>query len=180
MGFLKFIGHDVQKQGEQQSADNPPVPSPKVYVAKPTAPEPLPKKKKRQRGGIGDFFNIDIYNVFNYKPKAVGGDASKYALSLEKTELSSFNHVDIILHSGGSYDLHFTGNTETISKDMTDFVDYCAGALGPDFMQKKTFSENDARDMPLGAFSRIWYGRMRIENVHYTLSLTLYNIQPAK
>jgi hypothetical protein len=187
MGFLKFIGRDVQKPGEQKNANTYPIPSPEVYATRPIVPPPPPppEKKKRQKDDISDFFDVDICNIFKHEPEpadskgAAGGEpVSKYVLGLTKPELSVFNRVDIFLHAGGSYDLHFTGNSETISDDLIAFVNYCAGKLGPDFMQKKAFSENDARDMWLGVFSRIWNGRMRIENIHFTLSLTLYNIHP--
>jgi hypothetical protein len=38
----------------------------------------------------------------------------------------------------------------------------------------------DANDLRLGAFSRFWLGKVRIDNVYLSLNITLYNIRPEK
>jgi hypothetical protein len=186
MGFFNFIRHDVQKEGEQQNANTHPLPSPQISVIeKNKAEQPLPDKKKRQKDDIDDFFHVNIRNIFKHEPEFVekyndgnGKVVEKYMLGLQKPELSSFNQINILRYENGNYDLFFTGQTEVISEDMIDFVNYCADVLGDDFMRKKSFSEKDIRDMNLGVFSRIWHDRVRIENIYYTLTLTLYNICP--
>jgi hypothetical protein len=160
----------------------------KEQQAPPLPPPPPQEQKKEQKDDASDFFHINIYNVFIHDPEFVekcdhvqGQTVEKYTLKLSKPELSTFDQVHILKYENGNYDLHFTGNVEELTAEMIDFVNYCASVLGPDFMQKTSYAgDKDARDMRLGIFSRVWPKQVRIENIYFTLSLTLYDIPSPK
>ncbi|MDR1257893.1 MAG: hypothetical protein LBK65_01240 [Tannerellaceae bacterium] len=190
MGFFNFIRNDVQKPGEQQNANTQPETpsSPPPSIEEPaTIAAQLPSQglKKKQKDDISDFFNVNILNIFVHEPEFIekycagdGLSVEKYILKLQKRELSSFNQITILRYENGNYDLLFTGDAVEVNTEMENFVNYCVRSLGEDFMRKNDFSEKDVRDIRLGIFSRIWYGRVRIENIYFTLSLTLHDIHP--
>jgi hypothetical protein len=174
MELFKFNKQDIQAPPTIQD------------IKEQQAPPPPPPRdqKKKQKDDACDFFHVDIYNIFKHEPEFVekydnmqGQTVEKYALKPDKPELSTFSQIHIIKYGNGNYDLHFTGNVKNLNTEMIDFINYCAGVLGPDFMHKKNYSpDDDIRDMRLGVFSRVWPRQIRIENVYYTLSLTLYDI----
>ncbi|MDR2810496.1 MAG: hypothetical protein LBB84_08100 [Tannerellaceae bacterium] len=145
----------------------------------------LSDNKKKQKDDACDFFHIDIYNIFKHNPEFFekgestdGRPIDKYILPLKTPELSVFLQVNISKYENGRYDLHFLSKSNEIPQELKDFIEYCADVLGADFMQKKYFSEDDVRDLRLGVFSRVWRREIRIENIYFTLSLTLFNIPP--
>jgi hypothetical protein len=144
------------------------------------------KEEKKEKDDFGDFFSINIYNIFQYNPALTGkkeGAAGKgieiYTLKLNGLELSTFHQVDVIRYENGHYDLVFSSSVTEIKDDLKAFIHFCVDNLGPDFMQKEGFTAKDAQDIGLGVFSRVWCENIRIENVYYTLSMTLYDITPA-
>ncbi|MDR1938417.1 MAG: hypothetical protein LBQ73_07955 [Tannerellaceae bacterium] len=152
-----------------------------------TMEQPLSGNRKRQKDDACDFFTIDIYNIFKHEPELVekydyaeGRPVEKYMLKLNTLELSVFNHLDILKYENGNYDLVFTSKTNEVSNDLKEFLEYCTGVLGVDFMQKGNFSDGDVRDLRLGIFSRVWRRQIRIENVYFTLSMTLWDIPAQK
>jgi hypothetical protein len=198
MGFFKFIrqNDEVQKPEEQKNVTTLQTPVvreavrqenkiPQSPLPENKAPQPLPENKKKQKDDACDFFNVKIYNIFMHEPVFTkklelgnGKSVDKFTLNLNKPELSTFNHLDIFKYENGHYDLFFIGNELQMKPELVDFIHYCVGVLGPDFMRKKEFSQEDVRDMKLGIFSRIWREQVRIENIHFKLSLTLYDITP--
>ncbi|MDR2389466.1 MAG: hypothetical protein LBD89_06760 [Tannerellaceae bacterium] len=161
-------------------------PSFKELVARhePSA-QPLPENKKKPKDDACDFFHVDIYNIFKHNPEFLekglgsdGGPVERYVLPLEIPELSVFRQVNITKYANGRYDLHFLSKSNEVPQELKEFIAYCSDVLGPDFMQKKHFSEDDVRDLRLGVFSRVWRRQMRIENINFTLSLTLIDIPP--
>jgi hypothetical protein len=174
MELFKFNKQDIQapsttQDTQEQQATLPPLPR---------------EQEKTQKEDASDFFHVDIYDVFKHDPEFVekydnmqGQTVEKYTFKLSKPELSTFTQIHILKYGNGNYDLHFTSNVRELNTEMIDFINYCAGVLGPDFMQKTTYAKNDdLRDMRLGVFSRVWPKQVRIENVYFTLSLTLYDI----
>ncbi|MDR1918526.1 MAG: hypothetical protein LBQ65_02635 [Tannerellaceae bacterium] len=152
-----------------------------------TSEQALSGNKRKQKDDACDFFTIDIYHIFKHEPEFVekyeddyGQTVEKYTLKLNTLELSVFNQVNILRYENGDYDLLFTSNSNVVSSELKDFVAYCADVLGPDFMQKRQFNDEDVRDLRLGIFSRVWRREIRIENVYFTLSLSLYGIPAPK
>ncbi|MDR1645470.1 MAG: hypothetical protein LBS05_06580 [Tannerellaceae bacterium] len=144
-------------------------------------------KKKKNKDDACDFFHVNIYDIFRHEPEFVekctdNNDRmlEKYILKLANPELSAFDQIHILKYENGNYDLHFTGHARDVNDEIIEFINYCTDVLGIDFMHKGNFSENDIRDLKLGAFSRVWPTQIRIENVYYTLSLTLYDIPTQK
>ncbi|MDR2117977.1 MAG: hypothetical protein LBP25_00365 [Tannerellaceae bacterium] len=158
----------------------------KEPVARQEPPAPSDNKKK-QKDDACDFFHIDIYNIFKHNPvlleqsvDAEGKPLEKYMLSLKTPELSVFTQVNISKYESGHYDLQFLSRSNEVPEELKEFITYCADVLGPDFMQKKYFSADDVRDLRLGVFSRVWRREIRIENIYFSLSLTLFRIPPPK
>jgi hypothetical protein len=192
MEFFKFIKQDTQKQQEQPNTAPPtaeqtpsPEPAPVVVPKKAPVQPPVHVPQKKQKEDACDFFSVDIYNIFKHKPAfaekytdGIGRTVEKYILKPDKWELSAFNRIDVLKYENGHYDLHFSGEEKTLNSEIIEFINYCTSVLGPDFMQKQDLSADDTRDMKLGAFSRVWNRHLRIENIYFTLSLTLYDITP--
>ncbi|MDR1556627.1 MAG: hypothetical protein LBS88_06305 [Tannerellaceae bacterium] len=199
MGFFKFIKQDnenvrkqeeVSKQWQQQQKQQnvtilqAPV-SQHITRQENKTDQTLSENKKTHKDDACDFFNVKIYHIFTHKPVFVercehenGQSVEKFTLELSQTELSTFDHLDIFKYENGNYDLLFTGNETKLTAELIDFINYCVGVLGPDFLQKKEISREDIRDMRLGIFSRTWHKQIRIENIYYKFSLTLYDIRP--
>jgi hypothetical protein len=191
MKFFKFTKQEVQEQQEvimqptvQPFAQQRPSMQEPVARQEPLAPV-LSDNKKKQKDDACDFFHIDIYNIFKHNPDFVeksedadGQVVEKYTLPLRTPELSVFIQVNVTRYANGRYDLHFLSKTNEVSQELIEFVNYCADVLGSDFMQKGHFSDKDVRDIRLGVFSRVWRREIRIENIYFSLSLTLYGIPP--
>ncbi len=135
-------------------------------------------KLKNKKENIADFFKIDIYNIFKYDLVLTHQSTSNelYTLHLKDIELDTFNHIDVNKYGNGSYDLIFKSKTNYIGIELKQFIDFCIEKLGSDFMNKKSITEDDQRDATLGVFSRLWYNKIKIENLDFTISLTIYNI----
>jgi hypothetical protein len=191
MNFFKFNKSDVQKKEVTMQPTVHPFTQQRVSFQEPAVArqepsvQPLSGNKKNQKDDACDFFNIDIYNIFKHNPEflekgenAEGRPVERYILPLEIPELSIFRQVNVSKYENGRYDLHFLSKSNEVPQELKDFIEYCADVLGPDFMQKKYFSDDDVRDLRLGVFSRVWRRQMRIENINFTLSLTLLDIPP--
>jgi hypothetical protein len=182
MGFINFLKQNGQKQEEEKEVtmqEMPILQSPETENE--TAEQLFFETGKTPKEDICDFFHVNIYSIFKHSPELVerrkdadGGNVEVYTLKLAKPELNIFHQVDILKREDGSYDLHFSSRTNRMSEELTAFIHYCVDVLGPDFMQKRGISDSDLRDMGLGVFSRIWIEQVRIENIYFTLSLTLY------
>jgi hypothetical protein len=146
---------------------------------------PAAAHKEERKEDFGDFFKVNIYDIFRYKPvpaetnePAEGKSAGKYTLALNEPELATFSQADIIRYGNGNYDLVFSSEINEVNEDVKAFIDFCVQKLGPDFMHKEAFTASDAQDALLGVFSRVWYNEIRIDNVYFTLTLTLFDITP--
>lgn len=193
MGFFKFrkqhsqTSSDIKKQPVIQRPSNietPIVPPIQQEIPKPFIPTP---KKKKEKEDIGDFFTINIHDIFKHNPKPIGerkGNNGKpvnvFELKFPELELDTFFKVNILQNEDQRYDLEFISNINEIRDNMKEFIDFARKTFGLDFMNKGAVNENDSRDTALGVFSRIWYNNARIENKTFTITLTLYNITPSK
>jgi hypothetical protein len=187
MGFFKFGKQHKQEPSEFQNIQAPiekevlPIPQviPQEVKENKSIFTPQPGKKKND---ISDLFRINIYDIFKYAPKLVetitlqGETAEKYSVKLPNPELGTFDKADIIKYPNGAYDLIFAGNINEISKELKEFVDFCVSKYGKDFMNKEGIVRQDHCDLVLGVFSRVWHNKLRIENVNFTISLSMYHI----
>ncbi|MDR3141529.1 MAG: hypothetical protein LBU37_07390 [Tannerellaceae bacterium] len=199
MGLFKFGKHhsqtssDTKKELETEGPLNiiietPVMPPIQKEISDPLPPPPPEKKKeKKEEEDIADFFTVNIYDIFKYNPESAGKGkganghpAELFELELPELELSAFFKVEILRYENQRYDLVFASNTNEIGDRLKKFIDFSCKAFGPDFMRKGSFNANDLRDVPLGVFSRIWYGKARMENTSFTLTLTLYGITPGE
>jgi hypothetical protein len=172
MELIRLFKNEEQKPEEKNERE---------YIT----PAPVAPVKKKPEGFACEFFNVSIYDIAQHNPELVekgidahGHATEIYSLNLAEPEMALFHHVDVRKYANGNYDLRFTSQRNELTEEVSDFVDFCIEALGPDFMRKTNICNDDVRDMRLGVFSRIWAGRVRIENIDFTLSLTLYNIEP--
>jgi|GEM_PF-2954815 len=193
MAFFKFKSQNKDQasksdETEVRAAPLVQLPSSPVLERKEMPRQQTPAtKKKKEKESIGDFFTIDIYNIFRYEVKQVTDYPYLYRMPVEvysfkprDLELSTFFRVDVVKFESGNYDLIFRSNINEIREDLKTFVDFCITYLGPDFMNKGSIDEKDVRDASLGVFSRIWYNKMRIENLDFTITLTINDITPHK
>ena len=192
MGFLNFWEKKkkstVEPQSKSQSV-HPAQHAKNVSPATSVTPSRVEVQKpstrsKGKKENLGDLFKVNIYNMFKYDPKLVeetslnGKQVKKYTLKLPDLELSTFYKAEITQHLDGTYDITFLSNVNEIRQGMVDFIDLCINLYGTDFMNKGNITNDDYRDSSMGVFSRIWYNKLRIENVYFTMSLTIYNITP--
>jgi hypothetical protein len=196
MGFFYSTKKNTQvsPQGEVNENESAQVEeslplSPSPVPVQDVAEEPKQKAKllplKEKKEEFRDFFKINIYSIFKYNPvltgdkeKVMGKWVETYSLPLDEPELATFQHVKILKYENGHYDLIFSSAQQAISSELKEFISFSVEQLGPDFMQKGEFTDADAKDAVLGVFSRIWYNGLRIDNVYFTPSLTLYDITP--
>ena len=192
MGFFNFWKkkgkETVEPQSKSQSVHSTQQPK-NVSSTTPVTPSraEVQKHSTRSKGkkeDIGDLFKINIYNMFKYEPKFIedtllnGKQVKKYTLKLPDLELATFYKAEIVQHQNGTYDITFLSNVNEIRQNLVDFVDSCLNLYGTDFMNKGSIVDDDYRDSSMGVFSRIWYNKLRMENVYFTMSLTLHNITP--
>ncbi|GHT36383.1 hypothetical protein AGMMS49574_28020 [Bacteroidia bacterium] len=198
MGFFNSTKKNAQVSPQEEANKNE---SAQVQVSPLLSPSPVPipvqavveetKKKakllpwKEKKEEFRGFFKINIYSIFKYNPvltgekeKVMGKWVETYSLLLDEPELASFQQVKILKYENGHYDLVFSSTQQAISSELKEFINFSVEQLGPDFMHKGEFTDADANDIALGAFSRIWYNKLRIDNVYFTPSLTLYDITP--
>jgi hypothetical protein len=143
-----------------------------------------PQAAYLMRKDLGSFFNINIYDIFKHKPEYDGKReyekglwADCYTMKLNPAEMSIFNKVHVIMHGEKRYDLIFRSDECYINNDLRNFIDQCLADMGPDFMGKGRYTAADDNDVFLGAFSRFWVDKIRIDNVFFAVNLTMYNIQ---
>ncbi len=190
MGLFNFKKQNKQKSPEPKH--NPVQPTP-VISQKPLPDQEIqietkeekPKfisQPRKKKDDISSLFKINIYDIFKYDPKLIsnitiqGKSAEKYSYKLPDLELGTFYRVDIIKYNDGAYELIFVSNINEVRKELKEFIDFCVNKYGKDFMNKGEIVKEDYRDLPLGVFSRVWHNRLRLENLNYTISLTLYNL----
>ncbi|MDR0537867.1 MAG: hypothetical protein LBH04_07505 [Tannerellaceae bacterium] len=133
--------------------------------------------------GIGDFFKVDIYDIFRYdmeyrgrKAPRNGRQAEYFDMGLEQLELGCFCKVEAARYENGLYDLIFRSRTRVINEEVQSLMAFCLENYGKDFMRKGMLVKADWNDLRLGAFSRFWIDRVRLENIYFHVNLTLYNI----
>lgn len=139
-------------------------------------------RKKSKKDEFSSLFKIDIYNIFKYEPKLEGEvyrsgkPAKKYTFKLSELELATFYKVDIFQFQNGDYELLFRSNINELRDGLKEFVDFCVKDRGLDFMNKGGITQEDYDDAYLGIFSRVWHNFLRIENINFRLTLTIYDI----
>lgn len=188
MSFFSF-GKKNKKQTpsseEKQKPVKPQVTPPPFPVMPPPEESPAPLfRKKNKKEDMRDFFKIDIYDIFKYKPlpeedTVVGKDAAgRYNFKLKELELDTFYKVKINKLSAKQYSLTFTSNVNEIRESLIEFIDFCLQLYGSDFMNKGHVSDDDYRDLAMGVFSRMWYGILEVNNLDFRMSLTIHTIRP--
>jgi hypothetical protein len=142
----------------------------------------LPEIKGKENS-IEGFFKINIHDIFKYKPeyesrqeKEKGQWVDLFSLPLDRPELDCFHRVNIIKYEDGHYDLIFISKACNVNNTVSRFINCCLDTFGKDFMGKGAVSEKDEKDICLGAFSRVWLNRARIENTFLSLTLELYQL----
>jgi hypothetical protein len=193
MGLFNFT--------KQNTDTAPEAKAPEVRtIAPPPVPAVVPARTDYKRGRINDttsgknhkddinaFFNINIQNIFKHKPEPTGSQeyakgrrAEIFLLKLNPLELATFNEVYIIRYENSLYDLAFRSVISEVKPELQEFLAFCETKYGPDFMGKGKFTDADVSDLNLGAMSRLWMNKIRIDNVYMHINLTLYDIQPDK
>jgi hypothetical protein len=149
---------------------------------------PAPAEKtlrsvQKSKESIAGFFKINIHDIFNSQPVLIGESlvdgrpAEKFVTKLSTRELSTFCAVEIVRFKGGDCLLTFlSDHINDVHDELKELIDFCLATYGPDFMKKGSFCEEDYRDIRLGIFSRVWHDTIRIENLNFALTLTLYHI----
>ena len=134
-----------------------------------------------------DFFNIDVYDIFKYPEikfresgvNSVGGQINTYYLHLPSLELGMFDHLEIILHPTGEKALTFNGNYNKLSKEVINFINYCAEKYGPDMLSSNgsglVTSEEISKISQGLTFSRMWK-EININNYNRTFELALLDV----
>ena len=140
----------------------------------------------KQPKDIGDFFGVDIYDIFRYSPtliedsvNEVGTHVRRYTLRLQDYELGTFYDAAIYQFDDGKYNLMMDGKDGKLTKQIADFVDYCAALYGIDRDGSREVTKDDYRKAEAGLFSRWWDGLI-IDNVNpqKRMSLTINGIVP--
>jgi hypothetical protein len=145
-----------------------------------SAPAPVIKKKS-----LADFFKLNIHDISSYLSDtslATSGKSGlkQYAFALKEPELGLFDRAELSLHADGSYDIVFHGKGNELNASLRALIAFCAENWGDDFMKKGAVANEDANDLNMGIFSRFWMNRLRVDNVYFTMTLTLYNLKPEK
>jgi hypothetical protein len=193
MGIFNFTKQNVESTPEVKAPEaRQAVPPPAVNPA-PVRPEikrnkPIdPPSSKNNKDDVSSFFSININNIFKHKPELTGSHeyakdrrAEVFLLKLNHLELATFHKVYIIQYEDSHYDLAFRSAISGVKPEVQEFMAFCASKYGPDFMGKGDFMEADISDLNLGAFSRLWMNKIRIDNVYMHINLTLYDIKPDK
>ncbi|MDR2496808.1 MAG: hypothetical protein LBD21_06740 [Tannerellaceae bacterium] len=190
MGIFNFTKQNVESTPEVKAPEaRPETPQPVVNVA-PVKPEnkknkPVDYSAGRNNDDISSFFSVDINNIFKYAPEPTGSHeyskghlAQVYLLKLSQLELGTFSKVYVIQYEDMHYDLAFRSTISGVKPELQEFMAFCASKYGPDFMSKGEFKEADISDLNLGAFSRLWMNKIRIDNIYMHINLTFYDIKP--
>ena len=193
MGIFNFTKQNVESTPEVKAPEARPVVPPA-----PANPAPAKTETKRNKPAdlisgrnmkddVSAFFNVSIHNIFKHKPEPTGNHeyakgrlSEVYLLKLNQLELGTFNKVYVIQHEDSCYDLAFRSVISGVKPELQEFMAFCAEKYGPDFMRKGEFTEADLSDLNLGAFSRLWMNKIRIDNIYMHINLTFYDIQPDK
>ena len=199
MGLFNFTKQNTETAPEAKA---PEVKAPEVRTI---APPPVPttvapirtdnkrskindiNSGKNHKDDINAFFNINIQNIFKHKPDPAGSQeyakgrrAEIFNLKLNPLELATFNEVYIIRYENSTYDLAFRSVLSEVKPELQEFLAFCETKYGRDFMGKGKFTDADVSDLNLGAMSRLWMNKIRVDNVYMHINLTLYDIQPEK
>lgn len=156
-----------------------------AIVAAPIA-RALARNSRKQPKDLSDFFQTDIYDIMRYSPtlvddsvNEVGTHVRRYTLRLQDYELGTFYDATIHQFDDGKYNLMFEGKDGRLTRDVAEFVDFCAARYGIDRDGRREVMKDDYRKAEQGIFSRWWDGLI-IDNVNpeRRLNLSIFGIVP--
>lgn len=144
------------------------------------------KEQYRQPKELSDFFKTDICDIMRYSPtlvddsvNEVGTHVRRYTMRLQDYELGTFYDATIHQFDDGKYNLMLEGKDGRLTRDVAEFVDFCAARYGIDRDGKREVTKDDYRQAEQGLFSRWWDGLI-IDNINpdRRLNLSIFGIVP--
>ena len=120
---------------------------------------------------VEDFFKIDLKNIMKYKPaflrseiNIVGREVKYYTLRLKELELGLFYELEIVEVMEGEYNITFKGRSNTITKGLSDFLNFYTNKYGLDETGLGKIEQADYYCLDTHSFSRIWKNLMLDNN----------------
>lgn len=156
-----------------------------AIVAAPIA-RALARNSRKQPKELSDFFRTDICDIMRYSPtlvddsvNEVGTHFRRYTLRLQDYELGTFYDATIHQFDNGKYNLMLEGRDGRLTRDVAEFVDFCAARYGIDRDGRREVTKEDYRKAEQGLFSRWWDGLI-IDNINpdRRLNLSIFGIVP--
>lgn len=122
---------------------------------------------KVQKENIEDFFKIDLKNIMEYKPifthsdlNEAGREVKYYNMRLKELELGLFYDLNIAEVEEREYNITFKGRNNSITKELSDFLDFYTNKYGLDEMGCGKIEPSDYHYINSHLFSRMWMNLM--------------------
>lgn len=118
---------------------------------------------KMQKENVEDFFKITLKEIMDYQPtfthsevNAVGREVKHYNLRLKELELGLFYELDIAEVGEREYNITFKGRNNSITKELSDFLEFYTNKYGLDEMGYGKIEQTDYHYIGSHLFSRMW------------------------
>lgn len=139
------------------------------------------QQQPKRRSEMGDFFRIDINDMFRYSPTLTERDEriARYHLRLPDYELGTFYDAEVIAFGDGTYNLSLVGRDRRLTKELAEFIGFCADRFGIDDNGNRELTHEDYQRADLGTFARWWGLQLRIDNMaNGRMEMTIYGLRP--
>lgn len=120
-----------------------------------------------RKENVEDFFKVNLDNIMGYNPtfthseiNVVGFEVKHYNLRLKELELGLFYELDIAEVGEGEYNITFKGRNNSLTKELSDFLDFYTNKYGLDEMGCGKIEQSDYHYINSHLFNRMWKNLM--------------------